>query len=63
MNRPLCLPNPIIMKIILLLITVLFSSMAVTSCTNEEGETEFDHITPDEEQQTLLKSMEAENVN
>ncbi|MCR9265590.1 MAG: hypothetical protein NXH86_15650 [Flavobacteriaceae bacterium] len=51
------------MKIILLLITVLFSSMAVTSCTNEEGETEFDRITPDEEQQTLLKSMEAENVN
>ena len=42
------------MKIILLLITVIFSSMAVTSCTNDEADTEFDHISPEEEQQALL---------
>lgn len=63
MNRPLSLPNRIIMKIILLLITIFFSSMAVTSCTNDEGETEFDHITPEEEQQALLDKMEQEKVN
>ena len=52
------------MKIILLLITVLFSSMAVTSCTNDEGDTEFDHIIPDEEQQAFLPShTEQENVD
>ncbi|WP_161594387.1 hypothetical protein [Flagellimonas alvinocaridis] len=51
------------MKIILLLITIFFSSMAVTSCTNDEGETEFDHITPEEEQQALLDRMEQEKVN
>lgn len=63
MNRPLRLPNRIIMKIILLLITIFFSSMAVTSCTNDEAETEFDHITPEEEQQALLNRMEQEKVN
>lgn len=46
------------------MITVLFSSLAVTSCTNDEGETEFDHITPEEEQQTALAKMEQkEQVN
>jgi hypothetical protein len=51
------------MKIILLLITIFFSSMAVTSCTNDEAETEFDRITPEEEQQALLNCMEQEKVN
>ncbi|WP_192938421.1 MULTISPECIES: hypothetical protein [Flagellimonas] len=46
------------MKTILLLITVLFSSMAISSCTNDEGETEFDRITPEEEQQTALAKTE-----
>jgi len=40
------------------LITVLFSSMAISSCTNDKGETEFDRITPEEEQQTALAKTE-----
>lgn len=39
------------MKTILLLITVLFSSMAVTSCTNDEGDQDLEIITPEEEKQ------------
>lgn len=52
------IPNVTFMKTILLLITVLFSSMALSSCTNDEGETEFDRITPEEEQQTALAKTE-----
>lgn len=52
------IPNVTFMKTILLLITVLFSSMAISSCTNDEGETEFDRITPEEEQQTALAKTE-----
>lgn len=52
------IPNVTFMKTILLLITVLFSSMALSSCTNDEGETEFDRITPEEEQQTALTKTE-----
>ena len=48
---PRAIPNPTIMKTILLLITIVFSSMAVSSCTNDESDTEFDYINPDEEQQ------------
>lgn len=58
------IPNVTFMKTILLLITVLFSSMALSSCTNDEGETEFDRITPEEEQQAALAKMEQkEQVN
>lgn len=52
------IPNITFMKTILLLITVLFSSMALSSCTNDEGETEFDRITPEEEQQAALAKTE-----
>ncbi|KPM31466.1 Hypothetical protein I595_2733 [Croceitalea dokdonensis DOKDO 023] len=38
------------MKIILLLITVAFSSLAVGSCTNDEGEQEVEFLDPTEEQ-------------
>lgn len=55
-------PNPNIMKTILLLVTLIFSAMAVSSCTNDEGETEFERLTPEEEQQMALKA-EQENVN
>ena len=55
-------PNPTIMKTILLLVTLIFSAMAVSSCTNDEGETEFERLTPEEEQQMALKA-EQENVN
>ncbi len=56
------LPNPTIMKTILLLITLIFSAMAVSSCTNDESDTEFELLTPEEEQQATLKA-EQENVN
>ncbi|WP_181899409.1 hypothetical protein [Flagellimonas nanhaiensis] len=39
------------MKSILLVITVLFSSMALSGCTNDEEETDFDFLTPEDEQQ------------
>ena len=48
--------NPTPMKTILLLVTLIFSAMAVSSCTNDENETEFEYINPNEEQQTALKT-------
>ncbi|MDC6366634.1 MULTISPECIES: hypothetical protein [Flavobacteriaceae] len=50
------------MKIILLLITVCFASMAVTSCTNDEGENDLDFITPEEEQQILGETEKMERT-
>jgi len=41
------------MKTILLLLTVVFTSMAVTGCTNDEGE-DLDVITPTEDEEQLL---------
>ncbi len=43
------------MKSILLLITVVFSSMAVSSCTNDEGE-DLDVITPNDEEELLIQN-------
>ncbi|MCK0160587.1 hypothetical protein [Allomuricauda sp. F6463D] len=50
------------MKTILLLITLIFSGLAVSSCTNDEGDSEFEHLNPEEEQQMALKTKQ-ENVN
>ncbi len=50
------------MKTILLLITLIFSAMAVSSCTNDESDTDFEFLTPEEEQQAALNT-EQENVN
>ena len=45
------------MKTILLLLTVVFTIMAVTGCTNDEGE-DLDVITPtDEEEQLRIQSQ------
>jgi len=55
-------PNPTIMKTILLLITLIFSGMAVSSCTNDEDDTDFQIINPEEEQQTALQ-LEQENAD
>lgn len=50
------LPN---MKTILLLVSLIFAGFAVGSCTNDEGDTEFEVLTPDEEEgSVLLKSEE-----
>ncbi len=52
------------MKIILLLITVLVSSLAVTSCTNDEGESDLDFLTPNDEEELILKETQTgENNN
>lgn len=42
------------MKTILLLLTVVFASMAVTGCTNDEGE-DLDVITPTDEEEVHLE--------
>ncbi|MER3375082.1 MAG: hypothetical protein RIM83_10645 [Allomuricauda sp.] len=49
------------MKIILLLITVLFSSMAVTSCTNDEGDNDLDYLAPNDEEEFVLKETQIED--
>lgn len=41
------------MKVILLLLTVFFTTMAVSSCTNDEGE-DLELLTPDNEEEVLL---------
>ncbi|MHA7865382.1 hypothetical protein [Flagellimonas marinaquae] len=53
------------MKTILLLVTLIFSAMAVSSCTNDEGDTEFEFINPEEEQPTtaLKTEVEQESIN
>lgn len=49
------------MKVILLLIIVLFSSLAISGCTNDEGDGDLDIIVPDEEQEQVLTSSAKEN--
>jgi len=53
-------PNHTTMKIILLLITVLVSSLAVTSCTNDEGDNDLDYISPNDEEEVLLMGTQSE---
>ncbi|AWX43765.1 hypothetical protein HME9304_00756 [Flagellimonas maritima] len=43
------------MKEVLLIITVLFSSFAVTSCTNDEDDQDLEILTPEEETQLKKK--------
>ncbi|NKI33179.1 hypothetical protein [Croceivirga thetidis] len=40
------------MKVILLLLTVFFTIMAVSSCTNDEGE-DLEILTPEEQEEQL----------
>ncbi len=49
------------MKVVLLLITVLFASMALSGCTNDEGDNDLDIITPNDEQEKVLDYPEKEN--
>ena len=48
------------MKTILLLLTVVFTTMAVTGCTNDEGE-DLDVLTPTDEEEQLLLQTEKES--
>ncbi len=50
------------MKTILLLLTVVFTIMAVTGCTNDEGE-DLDVITPTDEEEMLLERQEPNTKN
>ena len=57
------IPNFAIMKTILLLLTVVFTTMAVTGCTNDEGE-DLDVITPNDEEELLQKEhIKVEHTN
>lgn len=49
------------MKIILLLLTVVFTTMAVTSCTNDEGE-DIDVLIPNDEDELLLDETVRSNA-
>ncbi len=44
------------MKTILLLLTVFFTTLAVTSCTNDEGE-DLDVLIPNDEEEMLLEEQ------
>ncbi|MEM0932813.1 MAG: hypothetical protein AAF575_03685 [Bacteroidota bacterium] len=50
------------MKTILLLISLVFAGFALGSCTNDEGETEFDIITPDEEETSVVVKAETKGI-
>ncbi|UJH66621.1 hypothetical protein [Allomuricauda sp. SCSIO 65647] len=41
------------MKTIFLLIAVFFGSLAVTGCTNDEGDNDIDLITPTDDEATV----------
>lgn len=41
------------MKTVLLFITLLFSSLALSGCTNDEGDNDLDFLTPDEEENQI----------
>ncbi|MCL6272490.1 DUF3836 domain-containing protein [Muricauda sp. 2012CJ35-5] len=49
------------MKTVLLFITLFFAGMALSSCTNEEGENDLDFITPEEEENSLYTEMDKGN--
>ena len=58
MNPKFC----VTMKTILLLLTVVLTTMAVTGCTNDEGE-DLDVITPTDEEEMLLEGQEPNTKN
>ena len=50
------------MKTILLLLTVVFTTMAVSGCTNDEGE-DLDVITPTDEEEILIENKDTSTKN
>ena len=46
------------MKTILLLVSLIFAGFALGSCTNDESETEFEILTPEEEDSSVLMETE-----
>lgn len=51
------------MKTVLLFVTLFFSSLALSGCTNEEGDNDLDFITPEEEQNTTSEQVENNNTS
>lgn len=41
------------MKRVFLIITIFFAGLAMTSCTNDEGDEDIDIITPNDEEEVL----------
>ncbi|SHG91718.1 hypothetical protein [Flagellimonas flava] len=48
------------MKIVLLFITLFFSALALSGCTNDEGENDLDFISPDEEENVVSQQVSKE---
>ncbi|MEM9000000.1 MAG: hypothetical protein AAGB24_07025 [Bacteroidota bacterium] len=47
------------MKTILLLLTVFFTGLALTGCTNDEGDNDIDVITPTDDEENLFNGSES----
>ena len=45
------------MKTVMLLLAVVFTSMAITGCTNDEGDEDIDVITPNDEEELLMEQQ------
>lgn len=45
------------MKTVLLFITLFFSLLALTGCTNDEGENDLDFIIPEEEENKIQSQV------
>ncbi|WP_161991941.1 MULTISPECIES: hypothetical protein [Flagellimonas] len=50
------------MKTVLLFITLLFSSLALSSCTNDEGDNDLDFLTPDEEENQMVNAENEQGI-
>jgi len=49
-------------KTILLCITLIFSGLALGSCTNDEGENDLDVLMPDEDETSLVEEQKKPSV-
>ncbi|RNC89334.1 MAG: hypothetical protein ED555_07485 [Allomuricauda sp.] len=50
-------PKYLTMKTVMLLLAVVFTSMAITGCTNDEGDEDIDVITPNDEEELLIEQQ------
>ena len=63
MNRQYSPQIYFVMKTVLLFLMIIFSSLALMGCTNDEGENDLDFITPNEEEESVLFIGETEEEN
>ncbi len=45
------------------MVSLIFAGCALGSCTNDEGETEFEVLTPEEEETSVLLKQKQEKPN